>query len=882
MRFTPGILTEKEYNLEHLESYMMKKGRITVILLLMCIITIVQYKTSPVISKPGQPRTSIIGTKYVSHDPIKILNDDDFESYGFNGLGTPLKPYLIIGYEIESTIEVLISIEDTSAYFKISNCYLNGKGYSPNGIRLSNVTHGIIENNYIRNNTGGIVLDSSSRNTLSGNTIRDCINIGIVLSSSSNNTLISNGIINCDPHGIVLSSDCKNNILSSNTIQSSSQYGINLMETNHNNTVTSNTITGCILGVMSMSDNNTLSNNGISSCSQHGIWLGYGSNNMMSYNTIYTCTKSGIQLTSSSNNTLIGNSIHDCDEAGITLYSSDNNTLSGNTINNCDDAGITLSNSDNNFLSINTIYGCTPYGIYLEASNKNNNLSYNAVYYCTSYGIYLCPSNNDNNSLSYNTIYKNTGYGLYFEGSSDNNTVKWNNFINNNAGTGNQQAFDDGENNTISSNYWHEWTSPDDNSDRIVDNPYTINGSVNNNDTSPRTAPVPPRVTILTPLAQEYGTKMITVRLAGNIPPPETPGGGGYEYYIEGLDGTNQSWFMSYIRSVANDGTYTLHAYGKILTNISHVSVTFTIDTTPPDVTIVSPTETNYTTNTITVNLSGDAVHNWYYIEEINDDNQIWTQNIDITLDDGDYILHAYGDDSVGNIASDSVSFTVDTVAPAITLESPTNDSTYNSGTIINISVIDSHLETVLYNWDGTTNKTWSGDYLTSLPADETQHILYVYANDSLGRWTSEVFVFTTDDTAPTIDITSPIATTYSQNNVTLTYTVSDGTVTIYINGEANTTDLPSGTIIPNLPNRKHNITIVAVDQVRNIARDTVIFTIDTTGTTSTTTLETTSETTSEKSSETKSISQIGSFPGLFTILLFVVPIVILLRRHKC
>ena len=859
----------------------MKKGRITLIVLLMVIMTIVHYSSSPVVSKPWQPIASIQGTKYVLHDPIKILNDNDFASYGFDGLGTPFKPYLINGYRIESSTKDLIRIENTAVYFKISNCYLDGLGPYHGGIFLDNVTHGIIENNYIKDTFGGIFLSDSSCNTISYNTISNCARNAIGLVGSNHSTLSSNTISSGAMIGIGL--DGSNHItLSSNSIDGCSDYGIMLSSNSNNITLSSNSITNCAYGIVS-SANGTLSNNWIYSCSQHGIWLAGGSNNMLSYNRIFYCTKSGIYLITSSNNTLLGNTIDNCNEAGITLYESNNNTLFGNTIHNCNEAGITLyAINNNNTLSFNTIYNCAPYGIYLEAFNDNNNLSYNAIYLCASYGIYLTSANNDNNTLSSNTIYNNPDYGLYFEVGSDNNTVKWNNFIDNNAGTGNQQAYDDGGNNTFSTNYWHEWTSPDDNSDGFVDEPYAINGSTNNNDTSPLTTPVPPRVTILTPHAQDYGTKTITMRLSGNALPLGVPGGGGYEYFIEGLDTSNQYWLQDVIRTFDNDGTYTLHAYGRILSNISHTSVTFTIDTTPPAVNIDSPTETNYITNTITVNLSGDAdvVHYWYYIEGIHDDNQMWTQNIDITLDDGDYILHAYGDDPVGNIASVSVTFTVDTVAPAITLESPTNDTTYNSGTIINVSVIDSHLETVLYNWDGATNKTWSGDYVTSLPADETQHILYVYANDSLGRWTSEVYVFTTDDTKPTIDITSPIETTYSQNNVTLTYTVSDGTVTIYINGETNTTALPSGTIIPDLPNRKHNITIVAVDQVGNIARATVIFTIDITMT-STTTTTTTSTTTSERTSETKSTPQVGSFPGLFTVLLFLVSIVVVLRRHK-
>jgi parallel beta-helix repeat protein len=743
-----------------------------------------------VVSKPWQPTASIKGTEYELHDPIEILSDNDFELYGFNGLGTPDKPYMIDGYDITYSTKDLIYIENTTMYFKISNCYLNGLDSGYSCIWLDNVTHGIIDSNIISNTDEGIVLSSSGRNTLSSNRIYDCANNGILLFSSSNNTLSSNTIFNCAPYGIYLLSSSNNNTLLSNTISSCSEYGIILFESSINNTLSSNMIFGSQIGIFLMSSNNTLSSNRIYSCSQLGIWLGYGSNNILSYNTISNCGQSGIELSSSSNNTLFGNMIFNCDL----------------------------------------------YGFYLHSSSSNN-------------------------TLSYNTIMMNYDYGLYFHSISEtNNTVKWNNFLDNNIDSGNHQAYDDGTNNNISYNYWYRWILPD---------PYSIDGSANNFDSYPLTNPLSPLVNILTPLTRDYGTDTVTVMLSGNAVE--------YSYYIEGIDGNNLTWTTNVDRTFANDGTYTLHAYGKILSNTSHASVTFTIDTTPPTVTIVSPTETNYTTtDTITVDLSGDAdvVHYWYYIEGVHDDNKTWTQNINETLDDGDYILHAYGDDPVGNTASVSVMFSIDTMAPTIILEFPTNDTIHHSETIINVNVTDSHLDTVLYNWDGITNKTWSGDYETSLPTIDTQHVLYVYANDSLGRWASQIFVFTTDDTGPIIDITSPTETTYNQNSVTLNYSVSDGTTTIYINGVTNTTALPSGTIITDLSEGTYNITIVAVDSIGNIGRDSVIFTVEIA-------IEASSETTSETTSKKESTPQVGSFPGLFTVLLFLVPIAIFHRRHR-
>lgn len=92
-----------------------------------------------------------------------------------------------------------------------------------------------------------------------------------------------------------------------------------------------------------------------------------------------------------------------------------------------------------------------------------------------------------------------------------------------------------------------------------------------------------------------------------------------------------------------------------------HVSQVFTIDSLPPTVTIDSPLAQTYTTNTITVALSGDASQYWYYIEFLDSHNQTWTNSVERTLPDGFYVLHAYGNDSVGNVAHDLLAFTIDT-----------------------------------------------------------------------------------------------------------------------------------------------------------------------------------------------------------------------------
>ncbi|MFX0183821.1 MAG: ABC transporter substrate-binding protein [Candidatus Hodarchaeota archaeon] len=97
-------------------------------------------------------------------------------------------------------------------------------------------------------------------------------------------------------------------------------------------------------------------------------------------------------------------------------------------------------------------------------------------------------------------------------------------------------------------------------------------------------------------------------------------------------------------------------------------------DTTPPILNIDSPTAKTYTTETITVDLSGDAEEYWYYIAGVDSVNQTWSGSTSRTLADGSYTLHAYGEDTAGNIAHKSVTFEIDTTEPTTTTTTEKND----------------------------------------------------------------------------------------------------------------------------------------------------------------------------------------------------------------
>ena len=152
------------------------------------------------------------------------------------------------------------------------------------------------------------------------------------------------------------------------------------------------------------------------------------------------------------------------------------------TVKNCDVCccyyGIVLEDSSYNTLTENTVNGIWYWGIYLLGSDSNtlteNTGNGNDV------GIFLLKSSS--NTINYNTAKDNSEYGIILANNSNYNKVYNNNFINNpiqawvfeSSGNEFYLAKPDG------GNYWSDWTSPDEDYDGFVDDPYGFTGGQDN------------------------------------------------------------------------------------------------------------------------------------------------------------------------------------------------------------------------------------------------------------------------------------------------------------------------------------------------------------------------------------------------------------------
>jgi len=199
-----------------------------------------------------------------------------------------------------------------------------------------------------------------------------------------------------------------------------------------------------------------------------------------------------------------------------------------------------------------------------------------------------------------------------------------------------------------------------------------------------------------------------------------------------------------------------LHSQSTLLPELleSYGFVT-SADSTPPVISLLTPTNGSIVQPFSWINLS------------ITDDTNVslvlyhWDLIANETLDQpyalkartsevGHY-LYVYANDTSDNWAGALFYFISDGAAPEIVLDTPSPGHIDGSGTEVNVTTTDLHLQTVLYNWDHNPNATGSPLLSTEFPVGDGVHTLYIYANDSASNWGTAEFSFVTDDLAPVV-----------------------------------------------------------------------------------------------------------------------------------
>ncbi|NPD89578.1 MAG: right-handed parallel beta-helix repeat-containing protein [Asgard group archaeon] len=183
-----------------------KKPLSLIIILLLTIIGCTTFNTS--ILEENNIETSNLMTFSF---PIAITQDEDFITYGFQGLGMDSNPYIIENLEIENEVDLPgIFIENTTKYFVIRNCFINNL---KTGIQISKIGEetGFIHNNTIYNCNNAMVINRTNSITIQNNHCNTSIYYGIKLVESDNCIISYNMIYWSRLHGIFLNNNSNNN-----------------------------------------------------------------------------------------------------------------------------------------------------------------------------------------------------------------------------------------------------------------------------------------------------------------------------------------------------------------------------------------------------------------------------------------------------------------------------------------------------------------------------------------------------------------------------------------------------------------------------------------------------------------------------------------------
>jgi len=253
---------------------------------------------------------------------------------------------------------------------------------------------------------------------------------------------------------------------------------------------------------------------------------------------------------------------------------------------------------------------------------------------------------------------------------------------------------------------------------------------------------VPPTVQIVSPENKTYVSVAIWLRFVTNEP---------ISWVAYSLNGQANRTINGNTTIAGLDyGTYSLILYVRDVAGNTGVSNTvyFTKspppDVFPPSITIMSPKNRTYNVHQVSLNFTVTEQTSWMAYALDDQANTTITGDIFLPLlTDGAHRMTVYAQDMSSNTGrSPTITFTIDTIHPVITVLSPKNE-TYTTSPITISFTVSEQTTWTHYSLDHQTNITTTGNTtLGNLP--DGPHSLILYANDTAGNiGASETIYFT-------------------------------------------------------------------------------------------------------------------------------------------
>jgi len=248
------------------------------------------------------------------------------------------------------------------------------------------------------------------------------------------------------------------------------------------------------------------------------------------------------------------------------------------------------------------------------------------------------------------------------------------------------------------------------------------------------------------------------------------------------------------------------------------------------EVNYTTPTPVNGSTlsyNNITINVTSNKTIESCTLE-LNGVNESMTLDtnycyIDKNLSNGNYTYTIYVQDYWTYInATEERSLTIST-APTITIYSPATYVYTTQSIPLNVSA-DTSISTWLYSINSSANTTFTPN--TTLILSEGTHQLEVYANNSANEWGYSSVLFDIDTTITGFAVLSPTNTSYSSLPIPYNITYSESNITITYSIDSGTNQSFTGnTTLTNLTEETHCIETYATDSYANYEYDNTCFT---------------------------------------------------------
>ena len=241
--------------------------------------------------------------------------------------------------------------------------------------------------------------------------------------------------------------------------------------------------------------------------------------------------------------------------------------------------------------------------------------------------------------------------------------------------------------------------------------------------------------------------------------------------------GTNRSltfpWNVSAPSSDgwANVNIFTNDSYGASLSK----HYRFYIDVAPY-ISLVTPSNDSHIISTVLINLTISDYNlnqTWYHWDF--ESNQTLTDPWDVTVPstEGSHWLYIYSIDDFGQTTRVKFRWLIHQV-PTISLSSPTNGSIQIQGNIIVLLIEDNNLDSTWYNWDSSSNQSFSTSWNVTISLNSGWHRLTVYANDTDGYITIDEYYFYVLNPL-SIEITqSPPTTSYVGESFLFSFTITN------------------------------------------------------------------------------------------------------------